>query len=165
MKWLSNINYLGDDEWLFVLQAALHGEAPRRSSLQPGLYQHPAASSSISARRLLEPRPAAALHAQPGSAHSGLLWPQPGSGPADSGWGNRNVENNISFTSAFPPFIYNSSLRKQIAEGESRGVRAPSCVSCKVHSWSAESGWSSGSRHTPTPPRLSAGLWRGAQKV
>lgn len=74
-------HYLGDDERLIVLQAALHGEAPRRSSLQPGLHQHPAASSCTSARRLLEPRPTAAVHARLGSAHSGLLWPQPSSSP------------------------------------------------------------------------------------
>ncbi len=109
--------YLGDDERLSVLQAALQGEAPRRSSLQPGLHQHPAASSSSSSssstdRRLLEPCLAAALHARPGSAHSGLFCPQSGCGPADWGGGNWTEENDLSFTSAFPSFIYNSSLRK-----------------------------------------------------
>lgn len=77
-------DYLGDDERLSVLQAALQGEAPRRSSLKPGLHQHPAAASSSStAQRPLEHRPAAAFHAPRGSAHSGLLCPQPGCGPAD----------------------------------------------------------------------------------
>lgn len=64
------VSYLGDDERLSVLQATLQGEAPRRSSMQPGLHQHPAASFSSTARRLLEPRPATALHAWPGGVHT-----------------------------------------------------------------------------------------------
>lgn len=51
-----------------MLQAALQGEAPRRTSLQLGLHQHPAASLYSYDRRLLEPRPAAGLHARPGGA-------------------------------------------------------------------------------------------------
>lgn len=96
------VSYLGDDEGLSVLQAALQGEAPRRSSLQPGLHQHPAAAaaSSSSARRLPEPRPAAALHARRRSAQSGLRCPQPGRGPAE-----RTEEKDLCFTSAFPSFI------------------------------------------------------------
>lgn len=148
------VSYLGDDERLSVLQATLQGEAPRRSSMQPGLHQHPAASFSSTARRLLEPRPATALHAWPGGVHT------PGSYVLSlrrikwrwRGGGDRYEENELSFTSALPSFIYNSSLRAKRAGG----VRAPSRVSCKVHSWSAQSGGSSAGeipkKHPETSP-------------
>lgn len=151
--------YLGDDERLIVLQAALHGEAPRRSSLQPGLHQHPAASSFPSARRLLEPLPTAALHARPGSAHSGLLWPQPGSGSGDWGGGNRTEENALSFTSAFPSFIYNSSLRKR---GKKPNRRCPSTELLFLQSAFLKRRERLILRHTDSnnTPKVPAGVWR-----
>lgn len=71
-RWKLSVSYLGDDERLPVLQAALQGEAPRRSSLQPGLQQQPAASSSTCGTP--DPRTLAAnaaLHAGQGALSPG----------------------------------------------------------------------------------------------
>lgn len=140
--------YLGDDKRLIVLQAALNREAPRRSSLQPGLHQQPAASSFLSARRLPEPRPSAALHARPGSAHSRAPpTPQPGSGTRrtpeeekEAGEGGVTGLKN-AFSPLWPHVRLSFKKESKLGEREKRrtgGVRAPSCVSCKVHSWRPE---------------------------